>query len=136
MTVSSGDIRRDFPLCHGVEAVKLGRTGRAKGAGWNEKVAHSREHVDEPLQPSGRSKALPLPFSPAERQMRILRPIIEPFVRAVVGFRHDLTSGSSVGAELVGDQPPGWAASFFNRRFSKRFTALVLRRIWTISSST
>src|SRR5687768_8332979 len=77
MTVSRGNIRRDVPLGHGIEAVKVGRTGRAAGAGWNEKVADGREHVDEPLQPSGRSKALPRPFSPAERQMRILRPIVE-----------------------------------------------------------
>ena len=39
-------------------------SGKAAGAGWNEKVAEGREHVDEPLQPSGRSKALPRPFSP------------------------------------------------------------------------
>jgi hypothetical protein len=71
--------------------VKVGSAGRAAGAGWNEKVADGREHVDEPLQPSGRSKALPRPFSPAERQMRILRPIVEPLVRAVFDFWHDLT---------------------------------------------
>ena len=88
MTPSSGDIRRDFPLRHGVEAVKVGRTGRAAGAGWNEKVADGREHVDEPLQPSGRSKALPRPFSPAEREMRILPPIVEPLVLTVFDSRH------------------------------------------------
>src|SRR4051794_41982963 len=105
MTPSSGGIRRDFPLRHGIEAVKVGRTGRAAGAGWNEKVADSREHADEPLQPSGRSKALPRPFAAAKRQMRILRPIVEPLVRAVLDVWHDLTLGSRVGAELVGDQP-------------------------------
>jgi MFS family permease len=73
MTVSSGDIRRDSPRCHGVDAVKVGSAGRAARAGWNEKVTDGREHVDEPLQTSGRSKALPRPFSPAEREMRILR---------------------------------------------------------------
>jgi hypothetical protein len=73
MTPSSGDIRRDFPLRHGVEAVKVGSAGRAAGAGWNEKVADGREHDDEPLQPSGRSKALPRPFASAKWQMRILR---------------------------------------------------------------
>jgi hypothetical protein len=72
-TASSGDIRRDFPLRHGVEAVKVGSAGRAAGAGWNEKVADGREHDDEPLQPSGRSKALPRPFASAKWQMRILR---------------------------------------------------------------
>ena len=48
MRASSGDIRRDFPLRHGIEAVKVGSTGRAAGAGWNKKVADGREHVDEP----------------------------------------------------------------------------------------
>ena len=110
MTASSGDIRRDFPLRHGIEAVKVGSTGRAAGAGWNKKVADGREHVDEPLQPSGRSKTLPRPFSPAERQMRILRTVIQPLVRPVLDFWHDLTVGGSVGAELVGDHSPGWAA--------------------------
>jgi hypothetical protein len=76
MTASRGDIRRGFPFHHGIEAVKVGRTGRAAGAGWNEKVADGREHVDEPLQPSGRPKALLRPFAPAERQMRIRRSVI------------------------------------------------------------
>jgi hypothetical protein len=53
MTASSGAIRRDFPFRHGVEAVKVGRTGRAVGAGWNEEIADGREHTDEPLQVSG-----------------------------------------------------------------------------------
>src|SRR5215212_8668148 len=109
-TASSGDIRRDFPLGNGVEAVNVGRMGRAAGAGWNKKVADGREHVDEPLQPSGRSKALPRPFSPTKRQMRILRSIIKPLMRAVFDFWHDLTPGGSIRAELVGDHPPGWAA--------------------------
>jgi hypothetical protein len=110
MTPSSGDIRRDFPLRHGVEAVKVGRAGRAARAGWNEKIADGREHADEPLQPSGRSKALPRPFASAKWQMRILRPIIKPLVRAVFDFWHDLTLGGRIRAELVGDHPPGWAA--------------------------
>jgi hypothetical protein len=88
----------------------VGRMGRAAGAGWNKKVADGREHVDEPLQPSGRSKALPRPFASAKWQMRILRPIIKPLMRAVFDFWHDLTPGGSIRAELVGDHPPGWAA--------------------------
>ena len=28
----------------------MGRTGRAAGAGWNEKIADGREDTDEPLQ--------------------------------------------------------------------------------------
>ena len=53
MTASSGDIRRDFPFRRGVEAVKVGRTGGAAGAGWNEKIADGREDTDEPLQVPG-----------------------------------------------------------------------------------
>jgi len=53
MTVSSGDIRRDVPLCHGVEAVKVDRTGRAAGAEWNEEITDGREDTDEPLQVPG-----------------------------------------------------------------------------------
>src|SRR5919112_760502 len=110
MTASNNDIRHDFPFHHGVEAVKVGSAGRAAGAGWNEKVADGREHVDEPLQPSGRSKALPRPFSPAERQMRILRPVVEPFMRAVLDLWHDLPPGRSIRSELVGDHP-SWRAA-------------------------
>ena len=115
MTASSGDAGRRLPFRHGVEAVKVGRAGRAAGAGWNEKVADGREHVDEPLQPSGRSKALPRPFASAKRQMRILRPIIKPLVRAVFDVWHDLTPGGSIRAELVGDHSPGWAALFLQK---------------------
>jgi hypothetical protein len=124
MTPSSGGIRRDFPLRHGVEAVKVGSAGRAAGAGWNEKVADGREHDDEPLQPSGRSKALPRPFASAKRQMRILRPIIKPLVRAVFDFWHDLTVGGSVGAELVGDHSPGWAALLPQQPFQQTLGCL------------
>jgi hypothetical protein len=136
MTPSSGGIRRDFPLRHGVEAVKVGSAGRAAGAGWNEKVADGREHDDEPLQPSGRSKALPRPFASAKWQMRILRPIIKPLVRAVFDVWHDLTPGGRVGAELVVIIRQDGQPCFFKRRLSRRFAAVVLRRVWRTSSST
>ena len=42
--------------------------------------------------------------------MRIFRAIVEPLVRAVLDFWHNLALGSRVGAELVGDQSPRWAA--------------------------
>jgi hypothetical protein len=50
---------------------------RAAGAGWSEEIADSREDTGEPLQASGRSKALHRPLSPPQRQVRILRPIVE-----------------------------------------------------------
>ena len=34
----------------------MGGTGRAAGAGWNEKIADGREHTDEPLQDLGDRK--------------------------------------------------------------------------------
>ena len=53
-----------------------GRSGTA-GAGWNEKIADGREDTDEPLQVPGRPEALHHPLSSTERQMRILRSIVE-----------------------------------------------------------
>jgi hypothetical protein len=50
---------------------------RAAGAGWSEEIADSREHADEPLQASWRSKVLHRPLSPPQRQVRIFRPIVE-----------------------------------------------------------
>ena len=110
MTASSGDIRRDFPFRHGVEAVKVGRTGGAVRAGWNEEITDGREDTDEPLQVPGRSKALHHELSSPERQMRILCPIVEPFVRAVFDVWHNLALGGCVGAALIGDHP-SWRAA-------------------------
>ena len=109
-TASSSNAGRRLPFRHGVEAVEMGGRGGAAGAGWNEKIADGREDTDEPLQVPGRSKALHHPLSSAERQMRIFRSIVKPLVRAVFDVWHDLTLGGRVGAELVGDHPPGWAA--------------------------
>ncbi len=90
----------------------MGGRSRAAGARWNEKIAGGREHADKPLQVPGRSKALHHPLSSPERQMRILRPIVEPLVRAVFDVWHDLALGSRVGAELVGDHS-SWRAALF-----------------------
>ena len=51
--------------------------------------------------------------------MRILRPVVKPLVRAVLDVRHDLTPGGRVGAELVGDHPPGWAALLLQQTFQQ-----------------
>ena len=53
MTPSSGDIRRDFPFRHGIEAVQTRGRGRAVGVRWNEEIADGREETDEPLQVPG-----------------------------------------------------------------------------------
>jgi hypothetical protein len=55
----------------------MGGRGGAVGARRNEKIADGREDTDEPLQVPGRSKALHRPLASAERQMRILRPVVE-----------------------------------------------------------
>ena len=83
---------------------------RTAGAGWNEKTADGRKDTDEPLQVPGRPEALHHSLSSTERQMRILRPIVEPLVRAVFDGRHNLALGGRVGTKLVGDHAPGWAA--------------------------
>src|SRR5215212_3302727 len=112
MTASSGDAGRRLPFRHGVEAVEMGGRGGAVGAGWNEKIADGREDTDEPLQVFGASKALHHPFSSTERQMRILRSVIQPLMRAVFNVWHDLASGGSIRAELVGDHS-SWRAALF-----------------------
>ena len=66
---SSSDISGDFPFRHSVEAVEMGGRGGASGARGNEKIADGREHADEPLQISERSKALHRPLASPERQM-------------------------------------------------------------------
>ncbi len=38
--------------------------------------------------------------------MQILRPVIQPLVRAIFDRWHDLAPSGSIGAELVGDHPP------------------------------
>ncbi|MGZ2505276.1 hypothetical protein ACVINI_005822 [Rhizobium beringeri] len=51
-------------------------------------------------QPTGNPVAS-LPFS--QRQVRILRPVVQTFMRAVFHVRHDLAFGRPVGAQFVGD---------------------------------
>jgi hypothetical protein len=62
------------------------------------------------LQASRGPEALHDPLSSARRQVRIPRPIVETFVRAMFDHRHHLTSRGCVGAELVGNHPPRPAA--------------------------
>src|SRR6516225_11278654 len=77
------------------------------GTGRDEQVADGGEDGDEPLQASRGSKALHRPLSPSQGQMRILGPVVEALVRAMLDRRHDLTAGGGIGAELVGDHAPG-----------------------------
>src|SRR3954453_12962195 len=110
MAASSDDAGRRLPFRHGIEAAAMGGRGGAVGSGWNEKIADGQEDIHKSLQVPGRSKALHHPLASAEGQMRIFCASVEPFVVAVFDVCHDLTLGGRVGAELVGDQSPGWAA--------------------------
>ena len=105
-----------------------GRSGTA-GAGWNEKIADGREDTDEPLQVPGQPEALHHSLSSTERQMRILRPIVEPLVRAVFDGRHNLALGGRVGTSLSVIMRRGGQPCLRKRRLSKRLAALVLRRL-------
>ena len=58
---------------------------------------------EEALRLAGRLEPLHLPFSPSGRLMRILGPIVEALVPAVLDTRHHLALGSAVARQLVGD---------------------------------
>src|SRR6516162_4565240 len=90
--------------------MKMCEEGGATGTGRDEQIADGGEDSDEPLQASRGSKALHRPLSPSQGQMRILGPVVEALVRAMLDRRHDLASGGGIGAELVGDDAPGRTA--------------------------
>ncbi len=110
LTGSGGDASRSFPLRHGVLSMEMGGRGGATGTRWNEVIADGGEDGDEPLQASRRSKALHCSLALSQRNMRILGPVVEPLVGAMLDCRHDLTPGSGIRAELVGDHPSGRTA--------------------------
>ena len=53
--------------------------------------------------------------------MRILGPVVETFVRAVLDVWHDLAPSGRVGAKLIGDHAPGWAALFLQEAGQQAF---------------
>src|SRR3954464_5661209 len=59
---------------------------------------------EKPLHLPRRLEALHDPFSSSGRLVRILRPVVEAFVLAVLDAGHDLPLGGTVAAQLVGDQ--------------------------------
>ena len=84
--------------------------------------------------------ALPLPpsthasFSLSSSQMRILRPVIQAFMRAMVDTAHDFSSGCIVGFELVGDYDT-WRGALALKYFRvSRRAAVLPRRLWTDAS--
>ncbi len=71
-----------------------------------EEVADPVVGREETLCLPGRLEALHLPFSSSRRLMRILRPVVEALVPAVLDTRHQLLLRRAVAAELVGDHDP------------------------------
>jgi len=78
--------------------------------GRDEEIADGGEDGNEPLQASRRSKALHRPLASSQRQVRVLGPVVEALVRAMLDCGHDLAPGGGIGAELVGNHAPGRAA--------------------------
>jgi hypothetical protein len=127
---------QDFPLGYGAEAMQANLQCGLACAGWDEEVADGREDRNETLQATRRTEALhrSLPFS--QRHMGILRPIVKALMRSMFDIRHDLALCCSIHRSLSVIIRLGAMPCFFSSRVSKRFAALVLRRFWTISSST
>src|SRR6516225_11650656 len=87
--------------------MKMCGEGGATATGRDKQIAEGGQDGGEPLQASRGSKALHRPLSPSQGQMRILGPVVEALVRAMLDRRHDLAAGGCIGAELVGDYAPG-----------------------------
>src|SRR6516164_6211466 len=85
----------------------MGGKGGAAGSGWDEMIADGGKDGDEPLQASWRSKALHRPLASSQQQVRVLGPVVEALVRAMLDRWQDLASGGRIGAELVGNHAPG-----------------------------
>ena len=78
----------------------------------------------KPLGLPGRFKTLHDPFASPCRLMRILRPIVEPFVLAMFDAKAHLGPRRAIGAELVGDHNAGRPDSGF-----QEFAHKPLRRV-------
>ena len=75
----------------------MGGKGGATGTGRDEEIADGGENSDEPLQASRRSKALHRPLASSQRQVRVLGPVVEALVRAMLNRGHDLAPGGGIG---------------------------------------
>ena len=71
----------------------MGGQGGATGTGRDEEIADGGEDGDEPLQACRRSKALHRPLASSQRQVRVLGPVVEALVRAMLDRWHDLAPG-------------------------------------------
>ena len=68
-------------------------------------ISDGGEGRDEPLQSRPGSKSLHHSLSFSNRNVRILRTIVQPLVLAMLDLRHDRVLGGAVGAEFVGYDP-------------------------------
>jgi len=62
----------------------MGGKDGATGTGRDEEIADGGEDGDEPLQACRRSKALHRPLASSQRQVRVLGPVVEALVRAML----------------------------------------------------
>jgi hypothetical protein len=114
-TGSSGKTGDEVPLRHGAQMMQAEGLSRVARSGWNEMVADGGEYVDESLQACRRSKALHRCLSSSKGQMGVLRPVVEPLMRAMLDRRHDLSPGRGVRAQFVGDDALRRAALFLEQ---------------------
>jgi hypothetical protein len=82
------------------------------GVGWDKEIADRGEGGNELLKPKPRSEALHHALALANRNVRILGPIVQPFMRAVLDIGHDGFAGCGIGSKLVGDNALGRVALF------------------------
>src|SRR5271165_942165 len=75
---------------------------------------------DEPLKVSGGFETLHDPLSPPRWQMRILGPVVEAFVLAMLEGHSHPRAGGGIGTELVGDHHP-WRAGLLSDQLAQEF---------------
>ena len=104
-----------FALCR-AEAAPLGQRGGAvyfvvgsavEAALGVEVVADGGVDGGEHLQTSHAPEPLDRPFSSSERQVRVLRPIVQPAARLLAVARAELLEGCAIGAAPIGDEHLG-----------------------------
>lgn len=74
----------------------MGGQGGSTEVGRDEQVADGGEDHDKPLKASRGAKALHRVLASSKGEVRVLRPIVEAVVRAMLDRRHELASGSGI----------------------------------------
>src|SRR3954470_12243773 len=81
---------------------------------------------EKPLHLPRRLEALHDPLSSSRWLMRILRPVVEALVLAVLDARHDLPLGGSIAFQLVGDQHTRRSALLLQQLAQQAFGGLLV----------